>query len=72
MLHANKNAKEWWHKSDICSLCQNGKGDINHIFEECNTVKILKKKILETIDIKNLIIDGKNIKKKGLFITTYP
>ncbi len=46
MFYINKNAKEWWHKSDIYSLCQNGKDDINNIFEDCNTLKILQKGIL--------------------------
>ncbi len=71
MFHINKNAKEWWHKLDICSLCQNGKDDIYHLFEDCNTTRILHKNILgdKSIGNKNLIIDTQdnNIKKERPF-----
>ncbi len=68
MLHHNKNAK----KSDICSLCQQGKDDILHLFEDCSTIRILKKMMLgrERIGIKLLMINTKenNIEKSGAFI----
>ncbi len=59
-----------WQKSDICSLCQQGKDDILHPFEDCSTIRILKKMMLgrEGIGIKLLIINTKenNMGKMGL------
>ncbi len=62
MLYPNKKAKQWWHKSDICSLCQQGKDDILHLFEDYSTIRILKKMMLgsDRIGIKLLIVNPKD------------